>query len=110
MLTGQTVGIEPWPADRSAQSLLARLRGLTQTSCTTPLQWISSTTLCDALIADLDQAESFRSSGQTAEARNSLSAFIAAITGSPPGTPAAGVTAAGYWLLQSNASIVLDLL
>jgi hypothetical protein len=110
MLNGQTVGIEPWPADRSAQSLLARLRGLTQRSCATPLQWISSSTLCDDLMSDLDQAESFRSNGQAAEARTSLNAFIAAITGSPPGSPAPGVTTAGYWLLQSNASIVLELL
>ncbi len=110
MINGQTVGVEPWPADRSPQALIARLRVLTQTACGAPLLWISSATLCTALTSDLDQAESSRSNGQPTDAKNSLNTFITAITGSSPGTFAPGVTSAGYWLLKPNADIIISLL
>ena len=55
MISGQTVGIEPWPVDRTAQALIARLRNLTQRTCTTPLFWISSSALCNDLLSQLDQ-------------------------------------------------------
>lgn len=107
MISGQTVGVEPWPADRSAQNLLARLRVLTQSACSASLLWVNSPTLCSDLLADLDQAETHRSNGDMAAASNSLNAFIGRITGSPF---APGVTSAGYWLLKSNANIVIALL
>jgi hypothetical protein len=109
MITGQTVGVEPWPADRSAQALIARLRVLTQTACGTPLLWITSSSLCNDLVSDLDQAESFRSNGQLADAGNSLSTFTTAISGPTQGTFAPGVTSAAYWLLKPNADIIVSL-
>ncbi len=109
VITGQTVGIEAWPTDRTAQALLARLRVLTQTSCGDPLRWVSSPDLCSQLISDLDQAESFRAAGQTVDARNSMTTFISAISGSSPAPFAAGVNSLGYWLLKSNADIVVSI-
>jgi hypothetical protein len=109
MITGQTVGIEPWPADRSAQGLVGRLRTLTQSACSSTLLWVNSSALCNDLVADLDQTEAYRASGQVTAARSSLGTFIGRITGSSGGF-APGVTSAGYWLLKSNADIVIALL
>lgn len=99
------VGVEGWPTDRSAQSLLARMRALTQSSCASPLMWISDSGLCSQLLNDIDLAESYRASGQTAQAQSSLDQFKAGL-GSDSGTPASSVTSAAYWLLRSNADIV----
>ena len=33
MINGQTVGVDSWPADRTAKALIARLRRLTQRTC-----------------------------------------------------------------------------
>ena len=109
-VAGKTVGVKPWPVDRSAQTLLSRLHVLTENSCSTPLLWVNSPPLCTQLLSDIDQAESFRANGQPVEARASLNSFISAISGSPPGTFAPGVTSAGYWLLKSNAEIVVNIL
>ena len=109
MISNQTVGVEPWPADRSAQSLIARLRGLTQSACSSTLLWVNSSTLCTDLIVDVDQVDTYRSSGQMAAASSSLSTFIGRITGSSGGF-APGVTSAGYWLLKINAEIIIGLL
>ena len=110
MISGQTVGIEPWPTDRTAQALIARLRVLTQTSCGAALLWVSSANLCSQLISDLDQAESFRAAGQPNDAKNSLNTFVGRISGSSPGTFATGVNSLAYWLLKTNAAIVINIL
>jgi hypothetical protein len=107
MVAGQTLGVEAWPADRSAASLLARLRDLTLRSCASPLLWVNSASLCSELTADLDQAESYRASGRPADAASSVATFSAALSGGVAGTFAPGVTSAGYWLLKSNADIVV---
>jgi hypothetical protein len=60
MINGKTVGVEPWPPDRTAKALLARLRALSQTSCGSPLKWITSSALCTKLIGYLDQADTYR--------------------------------------------------
>lgn len=110
MITGTTLGVEPWSAVRTPQALLARLRSLTVSACAAPLAWLPNTQLCDQLLSDLDQAETFRAAGQNADARNSLNHYANLLSGSEPGTPASGATTSAYWLLTTNAQIVLGLL
>jgi hypothetical protein len=107
MINGQTIGVDPWPSDRSGQALLARLRTLTQNSCSTPPNWITDASLCNQLLTDLDQAESYRASGQSAQARDVLAGYQSRIsTGNNSGT----VKSPAFWLLKSNAEIVLTVL
>jgi len=104
MITGQTVGVEPWPTDRSAQALLARLKTLSQTSCAASLTWITDSTLCTQLTTDLDQAEAYRSAGQTNDAASTLNDYKSRLsTGSSNGT----VRSSAFWLLTANADIVI---
>jgi hypothetical protein len=105
-IQGKTVGVEPWPLDRSAQALLARLRTLTQTSCASPLLWITDTGLCGQLVTDLDSAEAYRASGAYAQARTTMDQYSALLNGPDPGTFASGVTSPAFWLLKSNGDIV----
>jgi hypothetical protein len=105
MVTGRTVGVEPWPVDRTPSSLLLRLRSLTQMSCAAPLFWITSATLCTQLLTYLDEAEAYRAAGQADQAKASLTTFAGAL-GSPPGAYASGVTNSAYWLLKPNADII----
>jgi hypothetical protein len=106
MIAGQTVGIEPWPADRTPQALISRLSTLTQRACATPLSWITASSLCSQLVGYLDQAEIFRAGGAMTEARGSLGDFVSALGGPTAGTFAAGVSSSAYWLLTSNANII----
>ena len=106
MISGQTVGIEAWPADRTPQALIARLGILTQRTCTSPLSWITSSTLCAELTGYVDQAEASRSAGHVDDARSALTQFTNAISGSSSGTFAPGVTSPAYWLLRANADII----
>ena len=103
---GSTVGVEVLAANQSAQSLLARLRELTQTACGSPLFWITSSSLCTELVQDLDASESFRASGAVIQAQNSLIHYSNLLSGPDPGTFAPGVTSPAYWLLRTNAEIV----
>jgi len=103
---GKTVGVEQWPSDRSTQALLGRLHELTQTVCGSPLIWVTDSALCTALVSDLSAAESFRASGATIEARNSLDHYKGLLSGPDPGSFAPGVTSPAYWLLRANADIV----
>jgi hypothetical protein len=105
-VTGKTVGTDAWPIDRSAQALLARLRGLTQSACTTPLSWITDATLCTQLLNDLDAAETYRATGAYASASASVDHFESLLNGPDPGTFATGVSSSAFWLLKTNAEIV----
>jgi hypothetical protein len=105
-ISGKTVGVEPWPSDRSAQALLARLRTLTQTSCAGPLLWITDAGLCSQLVNDLDAAEAYRASSAYAQARTTMDQFSGRLNGPDPGTFATGVASSAFWLLKSNADIV----
>jgi hypothetical protein len=107
-IAGKTVGVEQWPTDRTAKALLARLRTLTQTSCASPLLWITSSTLCTKLIGYVDQAEANRASGKITQAKSALNSYISSLSGKTAGTYATGVTNSGYWLLQPNATIVIS--
>lgn len=100
---GKTVGVEPFSTDRSPQGLLARLRNLTETSCATPLFWITDSTICSQLINDVDQAESFRSNGQSALAKASLTHYETLLTA---GSTTGSVKNPGHWLLKSNSEII----
>jgi hypothetical protein len=103
MITGKTVGVEPFPPDRTPQGLLARLRTLTQTACSAPLIWITNSTLCNQLVSDLDQAESYRSNGQGALAKDALAHYQGLLV---DGNAGGSVTSSGYWLLRANAEII----
>jgi hypothetical protein len=107
---GKSVGVEPWPTDRSAQALLVRLRTLTQTSCASPLVWIADAGLCGQLQSDIDAAEAFRVSGANAQAQATLDHYKSLLSGPDPGTIAAGVKNPAYWLLTSNADIIKNAL
>jgi hypothetical protein len=107
---GKTVGVSPWPADRSSKALIARLRTLTQTTCAAPLTWITSSTLCTKLIGYLDQAETNRAAGKRPQAKSAMNSYISSLSGKTSGTFAAGVTNPGYWLLKPNADIINTIL
>ena len=107
---GKTVGIDPWPNDRSSQALLARVRSLTQTTCDASLQWISNASLCTQMLADLDEAESQRAAGSPSAARGAIDSFVSRLGGPDPANLASGVTTSAYWLLKPNADIVRALL
>lgn len=107
MITGKTVGVEPWPADRSAQALLARLRTLTESTCSSGLQWITDAGICSELVGDVNQAESFRSSGQMMSARTTLLHFQTLIS---EGRATGRVNSSAYWLLKANSDIVYGLM
>ena len=107
MITGKTVGVEPWSADRSAQALLARLRTLTQSTCSSALLWITDAGICSDLVGAVNQAESFRSSGQMMSTRTSLVHFQTLIS---KGRAAGRVNSSAYWLLKANSDIVYGLI
>jgi hypothetical protein len=107
MVNGKTVGVDPWPNDRSAQALLARLRVLTLNTCATPTFWITDNGLCSQLVGDLDEAEGFRASGQVSQARDAIAAFNSRLdSGSAAGT----VKPSALWLLKANANIISAIL
>jgi hypothetical protein len=103
---GKTVGVEPWPIDRTPMALIARLRSLTRTSCAAPLNWITAASLCSRLIASLDQAETNRASGNVSKAKSAVATYIKLLSGTTVGAFATGVTNPAYWLLKPNAEIV----
>lgn len=107
MIAGQTIGVEPWPINRSAQSLLARLRTLTLSSCAPSMSWIADASLCGQLVAELDQVEAYRGNGQFTQARSTLENYQALVSA---GSSAGAVKSPAYWLLRSNAEIVRTIL
>jgi hypothetical protein len=108
MIHGKTVGVDPWPADRTPRALIARLRTLTKKSCATPLKWVKSSALCTKLVGYLDQAEANRAASNATEAKSSMTAYIESLSGKVAGTFATGVTNSGYWLLKPNADIIVN--
>lgn len=108
MIHGKTVGVDPWPADRTPKALIARLRTLTRTSCSASLKWITSPSLCTKLIGSLDQAEANRAAGNATEAKSSMATYIKSLSGKTAGRFATGVKNPGYWLLKPNADIIVS--
>jgi hypothetical protein len=107
-VAGKTVGVEPWPVDKSAKALIARLKTLTQTSCATPLKWITASSLCTKLLGYLTTAETNRAAGKVTLAKSSMATYIKSLAGKTAGTFATGVTSPAYWLLKTNADIVVS--
>lgn len=103
MITGKTVGVDPFPADRTPQALLARLRVLTQATCDAPLTWITNSTLCTQLVSDIDRAEVYRLNGQTTLAQDALIDYRDKIVA---GNTDGSVSSSAYWLLRTNAEII----
>ena len=106
MVHGVTLGVEPFPADKSPTALLKRLRSLTAATCKAPFLWITDPTLCNQLASDLDRAETLNSGGQPAQAKEVLSHFLALLSGTGAAIRDDGLTRPGYWLLSSNAKIL----
>jgi len=104
MITGSTVGVSPWPVDRTPAGLLARLRTLTRSTCSAPLRWLTDSSLCTQLLSDIDQADAYRSAGQTAEAKRTLTHYSGLLGSANSYAP--GVTSSAYWLLKVNADII----
>ena len=107
MISGQTVGVEPWPTTRTSLGLLTRLQALTDRSCSAPLSWITSLSLCDKLQNDLNGALQQMPVDRT-RTRAYLTDYVTELSGSRAGMFAPGVTSSGYWLLKSNAEIILS--
>lgn len=104
---GKTVGVEPWPTNRSVQALMARLRSLTEASCATDLLWITEPIVCAQLLLDIDQAELARSNGQHQVARTYIGHYKTVLS---TGATTGSVTNSGVWLLRPNADVVEALL
>lgn len=100
-----TVGLEPFPIDRSAGNLLVRLRGLLDQTCGTALAWITSSTVCTSLGAKLDMASQKLSQADTAGARAQIESFLSELEAQHgSGLP---VNDSAYWLLKVNAEYIL---
>lgn len=105
-IRGRTVGIEPFPEDRSPGSLVNRLGQLREESCN--LDWITSAGVCHSLQAKLDQARASLSRGQIQSAKGQLSAFLHELDAQHGAEPGKHVTDNGYWLLKINAQYALN--
>ena len=108
MIHGKTVGVDPWPANRTPKALVARLRALTTTSCAAPLKWLKSSALCTKLVGYLDQAEANRAAGNVTSAKSFMAIYIKSLSGESASGFATGVTSSGFWLLKPNADIIVS--
>ena len=102
---GQTVGIEPFPEDRSPGNLLARLTGLRRQSCA--LGWITSDGVCHSLEVKLDAATASLSRSDAPSAQGQLGAFLGELEAQHGSQPGKHVTDNAYWLLKVNAEFLL---
>ena len=103
-IQSSTAGVQPWPTDRSAQALIARLRTLSQNVCASPLNWITDSTLCSQLVSDLDAAENFRAAGATSQVQTTMDHYKSLLGTST--AFATGVNSAAFWMLSVNADII----
>ncbi len=100
-----TVGVEPFPTDRSAGGLLVRLHGLVDQTCGTALAWITSSTVCSSLGGKLDTASQRLSQADTTGAQTQIQSFLTEL-GAQHGT-GLPVNDSAYWLLKVNAEYIL---
>jgi hypothetical protein len=68
------------------------------------LNWITDSSLCAQLIADIDTAEGFRASGSGSQAQSTIDHYNSLLGTSASFAP--GVTSAAFWLLSSNSEII----
>jgi hypothetical protein len=110
--SGSTVGVVPFPEDRSAGALLARLTRLITQTCTRA--WVDDPTVCTELHAKIRRARTAFDSGQVDITQRELHAFVRQVN-SEHGDVASGGTAGhvngnAHALLRANALYVLSLL
>jgi hypothetical protein len=124
---GVTVGLVPPPEDAEAQSLLVRLKMLTDSACS--LGWIQGRGICRELDAHLDQAGRELQRGRREEARAHLREFVGDLRQRAGRRPEdddegrgergnredreqrdAAVNSSAYWLLAVNAEYLLALI
>lgn len=117
---GRTVGVEPFPADRTPRGLFARLRVLTDSAC--GLGWIIPRGVCRELTERLRAGERELERGRRAEAQDRLRGFVEELTrqhgresGEQHDAEEAGrerarkhVNDSAYWLLSVNAQYLLS--
>jgi hypothetical protein len=56
----------------------------------------------------LTQTETYRAAGNVTKAKSSMASYIKSLSGKTAGTYATGVTNPAYWLLKTNADIVVS--
>src|SRR2546425_2665768 len=101
---GLTVGVEPFPADLSPASLLARLRGLADQSCA--LGWITKSGVCHSLQVKLDATAASLARGDPESAKGQLGAFLGELEAQHGPEPGKHVTDNAYWMLKVNAEFL----
>lgn len=105
--SGVTVGVVPVPAGASPASLTARLHLLLGRSCG-DLGWISQAGVCHSLDVKLTHAEEILASGQTADVRETLRAFVDELDAQHGAEPGKHVNDGAYALLAGNAAYILS--
>jgi hypothetical protein len=106
MINGKTLGVERWPADRSAPALIRRLRILTIRTCSASLSWVSDSGLCSRLQAGIDKVHQAREAAQLSEGKRAIEDFIAVLNAANNEPGVTTMTSAGFWLLKLNAEIL----
>lgn len=105
--SGVTVGVVPVPPGASPASLTARLHLLLGRSCG-DLGWISQAGVCHSLDVKLTHAEEALASGQTADVRETLTAFVAELDAQHGAEPGKHVNDGAHALLAANAAYILS--
>jgi len=102
---GKTVGVEPFPADLSPINLVRRLQAITDETCG-ELVWIGNPGVCNSLKNKLENAEGSLRQGRTNEAQEQLGALLNELEAQR----GKHVNDSAYWLLRTNAEVVLSTL
>lgn len=98
------LGVEQFPADTSLAALGSRLGSLVSDACGA-VGWIPGTTLCSALADHAQDITAAIGSADYTQASADLAALLSTLNNSR-GT--ADLSANGYWLLRSNASVLIE--
>jgi hypothetical protein len=104
-ISGVSVGVEPFPSDRSAAALSLRLRGLTGQACDS-LHWIGETEVCSDLTAVLDSATQALGQSDTATARSNLLNFLVVVAAHHD--TGGSLNDNAFWLLSANADFIVQ--
>lgn len=103
-LVDSTVSVEPLPADLGAANLLNRLEGLRSLACGSSLAWITSSSVCTSLGAQLDSASQSVGQGNMSQAHGHVTNFLGTVsTQHGTGLP---INDSAYWLLKVNAEFI----
>lgn len=105
-IRGTTVGIVPVPAGATPAALTTRLRDLLGHACG-DLGWITQQGVCQSLDVKLGHAQEAFAAGQSATARNELTAFLNELDAQHGAEPGKHVSDAAYALLAANARYLI---